>query len=54
VYPAQPSRRSGNSLFKNAILHCGCVVVLRQAENQHLVCLEAAGALTAAPTRHGR
>jgi hypothetical protein len=34
--------------------YCGCVVTLRHAEKQHLVCLEVAGELTTTTTYHGR
>jgi len=34
--------------------HSGYVVALRHVEEQHLVCLEAPGALTTTSTCHGR
>jgi hypothetical protein len=52
--PLSQSIAQANAYSRMLLPHCRYVVAFCHAEKQHLVCLEAAGALTTSPTCHGR
>jgi hypothetical protein len=50
--PNRPIHRSATAFSRMFPSHCGCAVALRHDENQHLVCLKVAGALTTTASSH--